>query len=90
MIPQAPLSLVLCCNLVFTYFHAELQQRTLHRLERVMQQNGLLLVGHKKDCRRTCLGLWSSRHAGVAIDGARDEDSSGQANEMRIANQPTD
>lgn len=45
MIPEGPFHLVLCRNLVFTYFDTDLQQRFLQGLQRVISQEGLLLLG---------------------------------------------
>ncbi len=48
-IPDGPFDLVLCRNLVFTYFDAALQRRFLDNLLAAMQREGVLLVGvHEK------------------------------------------
>ena len=44
-VPDGPLHLVLCRNLVFTYFESPLQQAFLARLRVAMHPQGLLLLG---------------------------------------------
>ncbi len=44
-IPDGPFHLVLCRNLVFTYFETGLQQAFLNRLEHAMHPSGVLLLG---------------------------------------------
>jgi len=43
--PSGLFDLILCRNLVFTYFDADLQSRILRRLANVLQPGGLLVVG---------------------------------------------
>ena len=43
--PPGLFDLILCRNLVFTYFDADLQSRILRRLANVLQPGGLLVVG---------------------------------------------
>jgi chemotaxis protein methyltransferase CheR len=43
--PPGMFDLVLCRNLVFTYFDAELQGQILRRLAKVLQPGGLLVIG---------------------------------------------
>ncbi|MEN8167618.1 MAG: CheR family methyltransferase [Pseudomonadota bacterium] len=45
VIPDGPFHLVLCRNLVFTYFESGFQQVFLHRLERALHPAGVLLLG---------------------------------------------
>jgi chemotaxis protein methyltransferase CheR len=44
-IPEGPFHLVLCRNLVFTYFETGLQQAFLNRIQRAMHPSGILLLG---------------------------------------------
>jgi chemotaxis protein methyltransferase CheR len=43
--PAGPFDLVLCRNLVFTYFDAELQRELLSRIRARLAPNGLLGIG---------------------------------------------
>jgi len=44
-VPDGPFHLVLCRNLVFTYFEPELQRAFLNSLQRAMHPAGILLLG---------------------------------------------
>jgi chemotaxis protein methyltransferase CheR len=44
-IPGGPFDMVLCRNLVFTYFESALQRTFLHNLHKAMYPHGLLLLG---------------------------------------------
>lgn len=44
-IPQGPFDLILCRNLVFTYFEPELQLTMLDRMASVLREGGYLVIG---------------------------------------------
>jgi chemotaxis protein methyltransferase CheR len=44
--PQGPFDLILCRNLVFTYFTEDLQRRVLGQLRRRLRSGGALVLGH--------------------------------------------
>jgi chemotaxis protein methyltransferase CheR len=46
--PRGPFDLVLCRNLVFTYFDEAGQQRALRRIARRMISDGILLIGRNE------------------------------------------
>lgn len=47
-VPDGPFDLILCRNLVFTYFDAPLQRRTLERMLGVLRPSGAFVIGLKE------------------------------------------
>ena len=47
-VPDGPFDLILCRNLVFTYFDAPLQRRTLERMLGVLRPGGAFVIGLKE------------------------------------------
>jgi chemotaxis protein methyltransferase CheR len=47
-LPDGSFDLILCRNLVFTYFEIGLQRRTLERMLRVLESGGALVIGRKE------------------------------------------
>jgi chemotaxis protein methyltransferase CheR len=47
--PKGPFDLVLCRNLVFTYFEESLQRETAHRLAEVLRPGGALTIGFHEE-----------------------------------------
>lgn len=56
--PPGPFDLVLCRNLVCTYFSAELQRETLIAVGRVMQQGGALVIGIHEDLPSSVIHIY--------------------------------
>ena len=48
--PPAPFDLILCRNLVFTYFDASLQMEMLDRLARLVKPGAVLMIGKRETC----------------------------------------
>lgn len=63
VVSAGSIDLLLCRNLVFTYFDASLQQQTLERLLRVLRTGGALVLGIHEQLPQTGAGLrlWSER-----------------------------
>lgn len=61
--PAGPFDLVLCRNLVLTYFEETLQRRVLARLERRLAPGGILVVGRRESLPEGIAGLapWGDR-----------------------------
>jgi chemotaxis protein methyltransferase CheR len=47
-VPAGPFDMILCRNLVFTYFDASLQRRTLEKMLDVLRPGGALVIGFKE------------------------------------------
>ncbi|MBI4502162.1 MAG: methyltransferase domain-containing protein [Gemmatimonadetes bacterium] len=56
-VPDGSFDLVLCRNLVFTYFDVALQRRTLERILGVLENGGALVIGLKEDLPSGVPGL---------------------------------
>jgi chemotaxis protein methyltransferase CheR len=63
VMPAGPFDLVLCRNLVLTYFEETLQRRVLARLERRLAPGGILVVGRRESLPESIAGLapWGGR-----------------------------
>jgi chemotaxis protein methyltransferase CheR len=61
--PRGPFDLILCRNLVFTYFDASLRQETLERILRELRPGGALVIGLRERLPEGAAGLagWESR-----------------------------
>jgi len=60
--PRGPFDLILCRNLVFTYFDASLRQRTLERILRELRPGGALVIGLRERLPEGAAGIagWDS------------------------------
>jgi len=64
--PAGPFHLILCRNLVFTYFSPELQRRCLQDLHRVLAPDGYLIVSPREQLPEPTTGFTAvSRRLGV-------------------------
>jgi chemotaxis protein methyltransferase CheR len=61
--PQGPFDLILCRNLVFTYFSESLRRMTLERIRRELGPGGALVIGLRERLPEGAAGLagWDSR-----------------------------
>ena len=61
--PSNMFDLVLCRNLVFTYYDEELQQQTLERMQRLLKTGGALLIGVHENLPEATTGFesWSDK-----------------------------
>ncbi len=56
-LPPQRFDLILCRNLVFTYFSMELQQQLLERLQQLLQPGGALVIGAHESLPGSATGL---------------------------------
>lgn len=62
-LPNGPFDLVLCRNLAFTYFDESLQQRVLDKIDHVLRNDGVLVIGIHEQLpgQQTAFHPWSER-----------------------------
>ena len=90
IIPEGPFHLVLCRNLVFTYFDAGLQQDFLQRLQQAMLPGGILLLGVHERLPEAGHGfIPCSARWGIYRLGASVTDGTATAPKLRVS-RPTD
>lgn len=65
--PDGIYDLILCRNLVFTYFNDELQRKTLRRIMEKLKQGGVLVIGRRESLPDGVDGLRPLGNTGTSL-----------------------